>query len=44
ENPSAMAEAFALATKAGRLGFLCRNEIAFSPLASPSSPLEGVIR
>ncbi len=45
ENPPGMAEAFALATKAGRLGYLCKNTAAgFSSFASPSSPLEGVIR
>lgn len=43
ENPPAMAEAFALATKAGRIAYLCSGADSFASTASPSSPVEGTI-
>ncbi len=43
ENPVQMAEAFALATKAGRLAYQA-GRIPVKPLASASSPLVGVVR
>ena len=42
ENPILMAQAFSKATEAGRDGYLS-GRLKENPLASPSSPLEGVI-